>query len=133
MCTKLAIQPLQLKRISHRDVYNVKTVQIAQYAEGKSKWLSTGRVYEIQAKYILYNADTTTGCSGSPVFYACNEDCYIIAMHKSGGVVTSSSKESVNKGVFINHIFDRLYGGKLEMVCSIGGFHQAHYNQNLTT
>jgi hypothetical protein len=65
--------------------------------------------------------------------YACNEDCYIIAMHKSGGVVTSSSKESVNKGVFINHIFDRLYGGKLEMVCSIGGFHQAHYNQNLTT
>ena len=117
MSEKLSIGPLQLQRITQRDVYSVKTVQIAQYPEGKSKWLSVARVCEIQAKHILYSADTTTGCRGSPVFFSCNEDCFVIAVHKSDGVRSSTHKEPVNKGVFINHILDYIYGRKFEVYC----------------
>ena len=83
-------------------------MQIAQYPDGDSKWLSLARVCEIKAKYIVYNADTAACCSGSPVFYACNDDCYVIALHKSNG---KEGKEA-NRGLFINHVLDLLYGGK---------------------
>ena len=116
MRTQFSIHPLDLQRIIQPDVYNVKTVAIAQYPDGKSKWLSLARIYEIQEKHILYDASTVACCSGSPVFYACNEHCYLIALHKS-----VCGKTSVNKGMFINHIFDHLYGGKLkEFTCSSG-------------
>ena len=119
MSEKLGIEPLQLERVAQCDVYNVKTVQIAQYPGGKyPKWLSMARVCEIQAKYIVYSADTATGCSGSPVFFSCSEDCYVIALHKSDdGVGSPTQKEPVNKGVFINHILDNIYGRKFQFYC----------------
>ncbi|CAB4015370.1 Hypothetical predicted protein [Paramuricea clavata] len=114
--TKLDIRPLRLQRISEHDVYNVKIVQIAQHPQGKPKRFSMGRVCEIQEKYILYDADTTAGSSGSPVFYVRDEDCCVLALHKSGGVVTSSCKQPVNKGVFINIILDYLSGGPVKFM-----------------
>jgi hypothetical protein len=111
--TRLDIRPLSLQRIPEPDLYQVKIVQIAQHPQGKSKRFSMGTVCEIQEKYILYDADTTAGSSGSPVFYVRNENCCVLALHKSGGVVTSSCKQPVNKGVFINIILDYLSGGKL--------------------
>ena len=117
--TKLDIRPLRLQRISEHDVYNVKIVQIAQHPQGKPKRFSMGRVCDIQEKYILYDADTTAGSSGSPVFYVRDEDCCVLAVHKSGGVVTSSCKQPVNKGVFINIILDYLSGGKLLRMVSM--------------
>jgi V8-like Glu-specific endopeptidase len=74
-----------------------------------------GRVCELQEKYILYDADTAAGSSGSPVFYVRNEDCCVLALHKSGGVLTLSCKQPVNKGVYINIILDHLIGGKQSM------------------
>ena len=109
LSTKLAIRPLQLQRIAQRDVYKVKTVAIAQYPDGKSKWLSLARIYEIQTKYILYDANASAGCFGSPVFYACNEDCYVIALHVSANT-------PMNKGVFINHILDHVYGDPVQLL-----------------
>ena len=92
---------------------------MAQHPRGKPKRFSMGRVCELQEKYILYDADTAAGSSGSPVFYVRDDDYCVLALHKSGGVLTSSCKQPVNKGVFINHILDHLGGGKLLMVTSI--------------
>lgn len=110
----LDIHPLQLQSVPENDLYNVKNVQIAQHPQGKPKRFSMGRVCEIKEKFILYDADTTAGSSGSPVFYVSNEDFGILALHKSGGVVTSSCKQPVNKGVLINIILDHLNGGNFQ-------------------
>ena len=109
--TKLVINPLQLQRVPENDLYKVKNVQIAQHPQGKPKRFSMGRLCEIKEKYILYDADTTAGSSGSPVFYVSNEQLCILALHKSGGALTATCKQLVNKGVLINIILDHLNGG----------------------
>ncbi|XP_028391276.1 uncharacterized protein LOC114516097 [Dendronephthya gigantea] len=110
------ICPLQLHRIPERDVHQIKNVQIAQHPHGRSKRFSVGRVCEVQDKFILYDADTTAGSSGSPVFFVSDEDCYVLALHKSGGVMTSERREAVNKGMFINIILDHLSGGPVKLL-----------------
>lgn len=106
------IRPLQLQRIPECDVHQIKNVQIAQHPRGRSKRFSVGRICEVQDKFVLYDADTTAGSSGSPVFHVSHEDCYVLALHKSGGVMTSEGGKVVNKGVFINIILDHLSGGE---------------------
>ena len=115
--TRLNIHPLQLQHIPTSDLSNINIVQIAQHPQGKPKRFSIGKICELQQKYILYDADTNAGSSGSPVLYVRNDDCCVLALHKSGGVVTSSCKELVNKGVFINIILDHLCGGKFLAIC----------------
>jgi hypothetical protein len=110
--TRLNIRALRLQRIPEHDLHRVKFIQIAQHPRGKPKRFSMGRVCELQEKYILYDADTAAGSSGSPVFYVRNEDCCVLALHKSGGAVTLSCKQPVNKGVYINIILDHFIGGK---------------------
>ena len=111
--TRFGVRPLELQRNRLHDLVNVKIVQIAQHPRGEPRRFSVGGVCELQSRYILYDADTSAGSSGSPVFYACNENYRVLAVHKSGGVEASSCKEPVNKGVLINVILDHLTGGTL--------------------
>lgn len=110
--TRLGILPLRLQRIQEQELPSVKLVHIAQHPHGKPKRFSMGRVCEFQEEYIVYDADTAAGSSGSPVFCVRHEDCCILALHKSGNVKMSSSKQRGNKGIFINIILDHLANRK---------------------
>ena len=110
--TNLKIYPLNLKPITPSDIEKVRIVQIAQHPGGKQTRFSPGLVCGIQEIFILYEADTAAGSSGSPVFFVRNEACHVLALHKSGGATTTRRKEPANVGIFINVILDHVNGSK---------------------
>lgn len=114
--THLNIHPLDLKPVMTADLYKVNIIQIAQHPGGRQKRFSVGRVCEIQKTWILYDADTDAGSSGSPVFFVRNEDYKLLALHKSGGATATLCKELVNKGIFINIILNHANDDPVELL-----------------
>ena len=98
--------PIKLEKEELR-VQVGEVIHIPQHMEGKPKRISFSKVCGVTDTEVFYEADTSSGSSGSPVLYRQNEDMHPLALHKSGGV-TMNNGIRANKGMLMSAILSHL-------------------------
>ena len=98
----LAIQPILMK--PEPKLKKGENVMIIQHPKGGSKKYSEEKILEVKKPYVLYQADTDRGSSGSPVLTSAG--LALIAVHHKG-----SEEEGYNRGTLISEILKHLQEG----------------------
>ena len=98
----LAIQPILMK--PEPELKKGENVMIIQHPKGGSKKYSEEKILEVKKPYVLYQADTDRGSSGSPVLTSAG--LALIAVHHKG-----SEEEGHNRGTLISEILKHLQEG----------------------
>ena len=107
---KYQITPVNLRPVEPSLVYRLDIISIPQHPEGKPKRFNQGKVCKIELHFIHYDADTSPGSSGSPVFFSESKDYRVLALHKGS---ISRDGGLVNRGIFINAILSDANDGEI--------------------
>ncbi len=103
------ISPLKLEQTKLAVQVNADIIHIPQHPDGREKKISYSKICEINESEVFYTADTSFGSSGSPVLFSQNNNMYVLAVHKDGGVKLPDGSLA-NRGILMTAILDHIRG-----------------------
>ena len=118
---KHGVAPMKLDQ-TRLAVETEEVIHIPQHPDGREKRISYSTVCKVTVSEVFYKADTSFGSSGSPVLYSQNNDMYVLALHKDGGVELSNGRQA-NRGILISAILDHICQHSGKLLCCVWKHH----------